>query len=209
MRHTLAIFFSKLRNQSSESRLLHGSLEDSALPAGNPGHQTLAPIQISERVLHLIAVREPPPFLETLSLIQGPSSSSSDEVKRREQEKQSMQILAGEAPAQLRKRKSVDDEYKGACRPPAGVRSGAGPVCAHLPSEPDGARDGFWKDVQAKRQRRIENSSPLSRQRQGGQAKGARTPTSARGPNAQNSSQESSLRPARQTPFGFAAKKTK
>lgn len=208
MQHTLTIFFSKLRDPSSKSRKLDSSLEDLALPTvnmNNPGHPTRVPIQIPARALHLLAVREPPPFEETLSLVQGRSSSSLDEAKRRQQ---TVQILAGEAPAQLRKRKSVDDGCNEARRPPTGVRPGAALVYAQPPNEPGGARDGFWKDMQAKRRRRIESSSPLSRQGQGPQTKGATIPTSALGPNASNGP-VSSLRPARRTPFGFAAKKTK
>lgn len=208
MQHTLAIFFSRLPNQSSRSRVPHGSLEDTTSPAttlDRREHQTLASVQIPEDALRLIAVREPPPFLETLSSIQ---AHSLDEAKRREEEKQTMQILAGEVPAQLRKRKSVDDGCKEACLSLGDVRSRQ----PQLPSKLNGDNGGFWKEVQAKRQRQTENApptSPFPRHPQGQGTKGTGTPTSTPASDVKGGDMESGPRPTRQTPFGFAAKKAK
>ena len=209
MQHTLATFFSKLPNQPSTPPVSHGSLEcptSFAADPGKPEAQIPAPIRIPENVLHRIAMREPPPFLETLLLIQGGSSSSSDEVWRREQD-----ILAGEAPAQLRKRKYVDDEWQEAYQLRGNVQSHRPPIYAQPPSKANGANDGFWKDMQMKRQRRTESSSPSSpvsrlKQRRGAKATG--TPTPAAPPDAEDVNVKS-LPPTRRTPFGFAASKTK
>ena len=206
MQHTLATFFSKLPNQHLTPPVSHGSLEcptSFAADPDKPEAQIPAPIRIPENALHLIGMREPPPFLKTLSLIQGGSSSSSDEVRRREQE-----ILAGEAPAQLRKRKSIDDEWQGAYQLRGNVQSHRPSACAQPPSKANGANDGFWKDVQTKRQRRTESSSPFSRPRQRQGAKATGTPTPDPRPDAEGVNVEPSP-PTRRTPFGFAASKTK